>query len=100
MAVKSPPHAPERPGCGGKSLLELIWDELMESYADLVEQGNPVIDNYMDDSVDPERACDYGQDKGRCLGLATAIAIITNPYAPNVDAVREEAKLRYQEVSK
>jgi hypothetical protein len=35
--------------------------------------------------------------RGECLGLATAIAIMTNPYKPDVDAVRAEAMRRQKE---
>ena len=73
-----------RVDCGGKSLLELLWDQLMGCYRELmdVDWENPV-----DDDI---------RLQGETLGLARAIAIIVNPYAPDVDAVRAEAAERYE----
>ena len=36
------------------------------------------------------------EDRGEALGLATAIALIDNPFKPDVDAVREVAMERYE----
>lgn len=44
----------------GKSILEMLWDRLLEA----------------DDRLAP--------------GLAEAIAIMTNPYSPNLDEVRRQ----------
>lgn len=89
-----------RPSCGGKSIIELIWDELMKEYEQALadakalknaeDHGNPLKDEHL---------LDIGQTRGRAQGFATAIAIITNPYAPNVDAIRQEAKERWENSS-
>jgi hypothetical protein len=73
-----------RPDCAGKSLLEMLWDQLMGCYVELMEVDweNPV-----DDDI---------RLQGHTLGLAEAISIIVNSYAPNVDAVRAEAAERYE----
>jgi len=72
-----------RPDCAGKSLLELLWDQLMGCYGELaeVDWDNAVNDDFL--------------LRGEATGLATAISIITNPYAPDVDRVRAEAAERY-----
>lgn len=86
-----------RPSCGGKSILEMIWDQLMEVYEELATSRPLVIDDFHEDRCRREDAMEYGQVRGQALGLATAIAILVNPYAPNVDAVRAEAKTRWEE---
>ena len=59
--------------CAGKSIQELVMDELLT-----------VLDRLMGD--EPEE-----RDPGRAEGLAMALAIFQNPYRPNVDAIREQA---------
>lgn len=73
--------------CAGKSILDMIWDELMESYGELkglVDAGR---------SANDTRVATL---RGDCLGLGRAIAIIVNPYNPNIDAVREECVQRWE----
>lgn len=67
--------------CAGKSILELLWDELMT-----------VLDRLM-----TEGTAEDGKDPGRAEGLAYAIAVMSNPYLPNVDSVREQAMDRWYE---
>lgn len=62
--------------CAGKSLVEIMWDEL-----------DHLVDNLMDDGSE----AGDGLDKGRADGVAFCIALITNPYYPNVPAVKAEA---------
>jgi hypothetical protein len=78
--------AEPRPSCGGKSILDLIWEALDRVYADLVTE------EVARDVMGPTGSALRGQ----ALGLATAIAIIVNPYSPNIDAVRAEAKARWE----
>lgn len=88
-----------QPSCAGKSILDLIWDELMDTYA-YIKEWTPIV-------TDPDRPGWMHQDeaerignlRGEALGLATAIAIMTNPYAPNVDAVRKEAARRWTDAA-
>jgi hypothetical protein len=88
-----------REDCGGKTLLQLLWDQLMEAYGDIVTWQPTVTDPDRPDWMHQDDAEDLGRHKGVALGLAQAIAFITNPYAPNVDAVREEAVRRWEERS-
>lgn len=68
----------------GKSLLDLMWEHL---------------DRLMDELMVP--AHEGGEEelaelRGEARGWAEAIAITTDPYAPLVDAVREEAMERWE----
>lgn len=64
--------------CVGKSITELAWDELMK-----------VVDRLM---YQEERD---DNDVGLAVGMATIIAIMENPYLPNIGSVRERATERW-----
>lgn len=66
--------------CGGETILELLWRELMVVYERLMTRTGA------DDLRDP----------GRAEGLAYAIAVMQNPYLPNIDNVREQAAERWE----
>lgn len=66
--------------CGGETLLELMWEELMAVYERLMTG----------------QAAEDGRDPGRAEGLALAIAVVQNPYLPNLDNVREQAQERWE----
>lgn len=66
--------------CGGKTMLELFWDELMVVYERLMT-GQEAEDE---------------RDPGRAEGLAFCIAVACNPYLPDIDAVREQAAERWE----
>lgn len=65
--------------CAGKSLYEMIWDEMMV-----------VTDRLMTDSAAED-------DVGAARAIAYILAIIQNPYRPNVEAVREQVMERWEE---
>lgn len=64
---------------GGMTIIELIWGQLDE-----------VMDSLMEPGQDDER------NRGHAYGLALAIAILRRPDAYDVDAVREEALIRWE----
>lgn len=64
--------------CGGKTMLELFWDELMTVYERLMT------DQAAEDDV------------GIAQGLAFCIAVACNPYLPDIDAVRAQAAERWE----
>jgi len=64
----------------GKSIFEMMWDELDTVVSRLMLDG----EGYED------------QDKGAALGIATCLAIMINPYAPDIGAVRTEAMRRWE----
>lgn len=66
--------------CAGKSLLQLMWEELDTIMERLMTEGAANED-----------------DRGMALGVAYCIALVTNPYHVDIEAVREEAMERWQE---
>lgn len=72
---------PCRPTCDGRSILEMMEDEL---------------DVVMERLMSRDGAAEDGLDPGRAQGLATAIAIIRNPYRPDMDMVRAMAVERWE----
>lgn len=68
--------------CAGKTLLEIMWDEL-----------DHLVDNLCDEGSEAED----GLDKGRADGVAFCIALITNPYRPDMPAIKAEAMDRRAE---
>lgn len=66
--------------CGGQSLYDMMWDEMMAVTDRLIGDG---------DQADPD-------DVGGARMLAWVIAVMQNPYLPNVDAVREQVMERWE----
>lgn len=64
----------------GKSVLDLLWEQ-MDQFVDAVQE--PVNE---DEAVNA---------KGRAHGMAVAIAVVTNPYAPDVAEVKQAAMDRW-----
>lgn len=76
-----------RPQCAGKSLLDLMEERLDEVVWEIaVERASGV--------ADPAHVAHL---QGQAMGLATSIALVRTPYAPDVDAVRAAAGARYQQ---
>ena len=71
--------------CAGRSLLEIIEDELDDSFDALMDKDN----GYDEETLN--------KAKGRAEGLTFAIAIIKGPYAPNIDAIKGQAVERYRD---
>jgi hypothetical protein len=74
------PAVRERPECAGKSILELITEEL-----------DAVVERLMADAESKD-----GRDRGRAEGIGIALAILTNPYHPSLDAIREQTMVRWE----
>lgn len=66
--------------CGGQTLHELMWDELMT-----------IMDRLMTGTESED-----GGDKYRAEGVAYALAVFQNPYLPNLDDIREQAMAKWQ----
>lgn len=64
--------------CGGKSLYELVWEEMM-AITDRLMTGQEAED-----------------DVGAARAIAWVLAVMQNPYLPNVDAVREQVMERWE----
>lgn len=67
--------------CGGQTLLELMWEELMA-----------IVDRLM-----TGQEAEDGRDPGRAEGVAYSIAVMQNPYLPNWESVRDQAVARWEE---
>jgi hypothetical protein len=80
-----------------RTLLEMLWDELDAKLDVLMADGEPepaLADSWTGEDVD--NYAEWGRQQGRCEGLAYAIAVITNPYQPNVPAIKAEALRRWE----
>lgn len=99
----------------GRSLLEILWEELDSIVDSLMSKGSPSTwyDEVGRECVSVDHFRTYGKDeelisddpsefqqwaewRGQAQGVAYAIAVITSPYAPNVPAIREEAMQRWE----
>lgn len=67
-----------------------------------MEEGKPDSDDYWGEDEDFE-SHQYGEDvqawaetRGQAQGVAYCIAVMTNPYSPDFDRVRTEARERWQ----
>lgn len=67
--------------CADRSVKEIMEDELDTICDRLMTPGSEAAD---------------GRDPGRAESLCWAIALIENPYAPNMDAVKGKMMLRYE----
>lgn len=79
----------------GRSILQMLWDEMDAEMSDLmllVDEGAPTEEKDLLLYVAAK-----AKASGVCLGIAKCIAIMTNPYDPDVDAVRRETKERYEQ---
>jgi hypothetical protein len=81
----------------GELMSEQLWGDLMATverlhgeYGDLSEGDGPD-----DGSLEAELVA-WGEARGRAQGVALALAILTNPTSPDVDAVREESVERWE----
>jgi hypothetical protein len=94
----------------GMSVLDIIWQDLDDCMDQLMAEGAP--DKA---TLAEEMFCAYplpeareladewystlkewGELRGQAQGLAFAIAILTNPYAADVPAVKKEAMARWE----
>lgn len=66
----------------GPSLLEMMWE---------------VLDSIVDRLSEEGAAAEDGQDVGRAQGVANCIAIVQQPYSPDIMAVRAQAAERRAE---
>lgn len=66
--------------CGGETIMELIWREMLVVTDRLISEG---------EDASPD-------DVGAARSLAWVLAVMQNPYLPNVDSVREQVMERWE----
>lgn len=82
-----------------QALLEELWRE-MDTVVEHIQStdGLPYWEAYGQDwdkfANELQRHCEW---RGQAQGLAYALAVLTNPYQPDIDAIREEAMQRWEE---
>lgn len=84
------------PSCAGKSLLELLREEMDTVIDRLMSDDRPDPD-VEPDALSPSMWLEYGEERGQAQGLAYAIAVIENPYQVDVPRVKDEAMERWEE---
>lgn len=96
--VKKSPNA-------GRSIMEILWEELDDIMDRLMEDGEPDVNEYDSgvqyQSIDvgeyTEAVKLWGEERGKAQATAYAIAIMTNPYQPSIPDIKAEAMRRWQE---
>jgi|ERR687887_1894087 hypothetical protein len=100
---KNNPHA-------GKSIIEIIWEELDSIMDRLMSDGEPSKSSMVGDvlTVDSTKAASdiarewwdalrlWGEERGQAQGVAYCLAVLTNPYHVDVEAIRAEAVRRWK----
>jgi hypothetical protein len=73
----------------GRSLLEMLWEELDDIMDRLVADGKP-------NNLEADEWLAYGEERGRAQGITYAIAVIMNPYKVDVPKVKRIAAKRLE----
>lgn len=91
-----------RDDCAGPSLLDLMWNTLLEEMTALLPGGDYHEDAFQGLKSKSESEDEYqswAEERARimgvCQGITACIALVINPYVPNLDAVRAEAMERW-----
>jgi hypothetical protein len=85
----------------GKSILDILWDELDSIVDRIMEEGAP--EKWIDDNPEPNEVGvvaewqAYGEQRGQAQGVAYAIALLTDPQDVSVPAVRAQAMQRWED---
>ena len=73
------------PDVRGKSLLDLLWEQLDQ----FVEELQVVADVNEDSTT-------LWEARGRAHATAVCVALVTNPYHPDVDSIKSDAMERWE----
>lgn len=82
-----------------QALFEELWKELDTIVDHIMSEGHPTGRNtWNPDSIESmqRQFQEYGEWRGQAQGVAYALAVLTNPYDPNVDKIRAEAMERWE----
>lgn len=79
------------PVAPGKSILEMLWDELDAHTSRLLSDYEDweIPEDEAKTRPDLKGIREWGEARGYAQGMAYALAVLMNPYAPNVDSIRE-----------
>lgn len=89
-----------KPQFAGMSILERCWQELDDIMDQIMEEGEPEVDPAKQPTTAATRYRQWGELRGQAQGVAYCIAMISNPYEPDLPAIKREAKQRWDERSK
>lgn len=95
---------PDQPSVNaGRSIIDIIWEELDEIMDRLMMDGAPEFFEAIDISGvrnegigHTEEWQYYGEQRGQAQGVAYCLAVLLNPYDVQVDYVREQAMARWE----
>lgn len=88
-----------------QALFEELWKELDAIVDHLMSEGAPEIWTDEDGEIRAGKDFEgdglkahlqYGEWRGQAQGLAYALAVLTNPYQPDVDKIRAEEMERWE----
>lgn len=81
-----------------QALLEEGWKELDTIVEHIMSEEMPYWEKYSSDfdkfAADLQEYCEW---RGQAQGIAYMLAVLTNPYQPDIDAIREEAIQRWEQ---
>lgn len=87
----------------GRSLIEILWEELDSIMDRLMDDGAPEPPRNHNAPLSAKEAkefcnsfAEWGEERGQAQGVAYALAIMLNPYQPNVPGVKAEAMERWE----
>ncbi len=91
-----------RASCAGPSLLDLMWGTLLAEMHELMPGGDYAVEQEpvhgaLEEKEDERDAWfqERARLQGACQGITACIALVMNPYYPDLDAVRQEALTRW-----
>jgi hypothetical protein len=79
-----------------QALHEELWKELDTIVDHIMSEGEPVLSQADIEEYEVEAFRKYGEWRGQAQGVAYALAVLTNPYQPDVDKIRAEAMERWE----
>lgn len=87
----------------GPSIIERLWAELDNIMDRLMSDGLPGEEPYESQGYDVEGLQHvrdvwqaYGEERGKAQGTAYALAMMTNPYKPDIEGIRATAVERWE----
>jgi hypothetical protein len=79
-----------------QALFEELWKELDTIVEHITSEGEPDVTQYSFLAQLKDDVQKWAEWRGQAQGIAYALAVLTNPYAPDVDKIRAEAMERWE----